>query len=369
MNAINFDSFQANAELNNLQKTVNTKTEGVEIFSAMCAGKDTSKYGDKVDKVNNYMKSRGQAALNGDLKAQAELNAIRTEMIEMPLLKRLNIFDFMGEKITVGFNEELRYRVQKLEGKMSGEQAVSGSFPFGSYTWETEVMKTGNITGGVIIDNREYAAGNTDAINAANEQCVTDMMNKMFYKVQLALYNGIKNATIKNFAESAGIVKTQVDQVIKNARHNGAGVNIMGDYSVVSQLVDFTGFSTNTTTKLFSEAIMEEVRKTGLLRDYRGCPVVEIPNSLNLFKTKTDSVLNTTFYDTYLAEGLLYFLVSGMMSPLKIGIKGGLQSMAGQDLSLRADVVRYDMEFGTAFIDQYSHNIGLISDSNFSVTK
>lgn len=369
MNAINFDSFQANAELNNLQKTVNTKTEGVEIFSAMCAGKDTSKYGDKVDKVNNYMKSRGQAALNGDLKAQAELNAIRTEMIEMPLLKRLNIFDFMGEKISVGFNEELRYRVQKLEGKMSGEQAINGSFPFGSYTWETEVMKTGNITGGVIIDNREYAAGNTDAIQVANEQCVTDMMNKMFYKVQLALYNGIKNATIKNFGEAAGITKTHVDQVIKNARHNGAGVNIMGDYSVISQLVDFTGFSTNSTTKQFSDAVMEEIRRTGLLNSYKGSPVVEIPNSLNLTKTKTDSVLNTTFYDTYLAEGLLYFLVSGAMSPLKIGIKGGLQSMAGQDIALRANVVRYDMEFGTAFIEQYSHNIGLISDTNYSVTK
>lgn len=33
-------------------------------------------------------------------------------------------------------------------------------------------------------------------------------------------------------------------------------------------------------------------------------------------------------------------LVSGAMSPLKIGIKGGLQSMAGQDIALRANVVR-----------------------------
>lgn len=367
MNAINFDSFQANAELNNLQKTVNTKTEGVEIFSAMCAGKDTSKYGDKVDKVNKYMKSRGQAAVNGDIKAQAEINAIRTEMIEAPLLKRLSIFDFMGEKITVGFNEEVRYKVYNLEGKMSGAQAINGSFPFGSYTWTTKTMDTSNITGGVVIDNREFAAGNTDAIQVANEQCVTDMMNKMFYAVQLASYNGIKNAAINNFVEGSGITKAAVDYVLKLAKRSGS-VNISGDYSVVSQLEGMTGFDVATSTKQFSDAVMEEIRRTGLLQNYRGCPVVEIPNTLNLTKTVTDGTYGK-YYDTYLPEGLLYFFIAGAMSPLKIGFKGGLQSMAGQDINLRANVMRYDMEFGTAFIEQYSHMIGLISDTTYSVTK
>jgi hypothetical protein len=364
MNAIDFEKIQANNELNSLQKSVNTKTEGVEIFSAICAGKDLTKYGDKVDKVNTFMKNKGQAAVNGDVKAQSELNAIRTEMIEAPLFKRLNLFDFMGEKINVGLDEVVKYKVYNLEGKMSGEQAINGSFPFASYTWTTKTMDTSNITGGVVIDHREFAAGNTDAIQVANEQVVTDMMNKVFYKVQNALYTGIKGATIHNFVEASGVTKAAVDAALKIARRFGS-VNIMGDYSVVSQLIDFTGFDTTTNVKMFSEAVMEEIRRTGLLRSYKGTPIIEIPNAFNLTKLNTAG----TFYDTYLPEGLLYFLVAGSMSPLKIGFKGGLQSMAGQDLNLRADVIRYDLETGTAFIKEYAPMVGLVSDSAYSVTK
>lgn len=364
MQAIDFTQIQANAELNSLQKQVNTKSEGVEIFSAMCAGKDLTKYGDKVDKVNTYMKTKGQMAVNGDVKAQAELNAIRTEMIEAPLLKRLNIFDYMGEKISVGFNEVIKFKVYNLEGKMSGEQAVNGSFPFASYTFNTRTMDTSNITGGMVVDHREFLSGNTDAIQVMNEQVVTDMMNKVFYKVQLALYDGIKNAPIKNFAEAAGITKASVDAALKIAKRFGS-VTMSGDYSVVSQVEDFAGFNTNTTTKQFSEAVMEEIRKTGLLKTYKGTPIVEIPNTFNVTKLNSTG----TFYDTYLPEGLLYFLISGALSPLKIGFKGGLQTMSGQDIALRADVMRFDLETGTAFIDEYAPMAGLVSDSNYSVTK
>lgn len=369
MNAIDFEKVQPNVELNNLQKSVNTKTRGVEIFSAMCAGKDTSKYGQDVDKVNKYMKARGKAAVNGDVKAQAELNAIRTEMIEAPLMKRLNLVDFMGEKISVGYDEVIKYKVYNLEGKMSNWQAVNGSFPFATYTYTTRTMDTGNITGGILIDHREFMSGNCDAIQTLNEQTITDMFNKVFYKVQMDLYNAFKaakgNGKIVNFEESAGIVKAAVDAVLKKAKRFGT-VTITGDYSVVSQMEDLAGFKVDTAGGVrFSEAVMEEIRKTGLLKTYKGTSIVEIPNSLNFTKLTSDG----KFYDTYLPEGLLYFLVSGALSPLKIGFKGGLQSMAGQDINLRADVIRYDLEMGTAVIDEYLPSVGLVSDTNFEVEK
>lgn len=365
MNTMTFENLQPNAELNSLQKSVNTKSEGVEIFSAMCAGKDLTKYGDKVDKVNNYMKGRGQAAVGGDVKAQAELNAIRTEMIEAPLVKRLNILDFMGEKINVGYNEVVQYKVYDIQGKKSNWQAVNGSFPYATYDFKTRSMDTDNITGGVVIDHREFASGNLDVIQTLNEQTITDMMNKVFYRVQMDLYNGIKNAPIKNFSEAAGVTKVAVDAVLKKARRFG-NVTVAGDYSVTSQLQDFAGFKVDASGGVrFSEAVMEEIRKTGLLKHYNGTPIVEIPNAFNTSKLNADG----DFYDTYLPEGLLYFLISGAYSPLKIGFKGGLQSMAGQDINLRANVIRYDLEMGTAFIPEYSHMAGLISDTNYSLDK
>lgn len=369
MNAIDFKNIQLNAELNSLQKSINTKTRGVEIFSAMCEGKDVSKYGKDVDKVSTYMKAKGTAAVNGDAKAQAELNAITTEMIEAPLMKRLNVLDFMGEKINVGYDEVVKYKVYNIEGKMSNWQAVNGSFPFATYTYKTKTMDTGNITGGVLVDHREFMSGNCDAIQTLNEQTVTDMMNKVFYKVQMDLYNAFKdakgNGKIVNFEESDGITKTAVDSVLKRAKRFG-NVSITGDYSVVSQLADLAGFKVDTTGAVrFSEAVMEEIRKTGLLKTYKGTPIVEIPNAFNFTKLDAEG----KFYDTYLPEGLLYFLVSGAMSPLKIGFKGGLQSMAGQDINLRADVIRYDLEMGTAVIDEYLPSMGLVSDTNFAVEK
>jgi len=368
----NMQSTASQIEINNMQKTKNVKgKEGVEIFSAIVSGKDLSRYGKKVDSVMAYMKNLGEKAINGSfadqISAKAEINAIREIMISTPLEKRLNLFDFMGNKIQVGFNEEVRYKVYQLQGKKSGEQANSGSFPFPTATFRTETMGTGTITGGMLVDYREYQTGNVDALGVMQEQVITDMMNQMFYKVITALYTGVKNASgIKNFSEAAGITKTAVDNAKNKARRFG-NVSIMGDYSVISQMESFAGFTTDVTNgvKLFSEAVMEEIRQTGVLKTYNGTSVIELPNSYDMTRLNADN----SFYDTYLPEGLLFFLTNGTYSPLQIGIKGGVQSMTATDIALRAEVQRFDMEFGTAIIDEYIPTIGLVSDSNFTVNK
>lgn len=355
-----------NVEVNSAMKKTQPKNEGVEIFSAICTGKDLSRYGKKVDSVMAYMTNLGQKAIDGDIQAKAEINAIRTLMIEAPLVKRLNIFDFMGEKISVGFDEEVRFKVYQLQGTKSSTQANSGSFPFATYNWRTQVMdEFKTITGGILVDYREVASGNTDAINVANEQVITDMLNQMFYQVLVAYYNGIKGATsLKNFVEASGITKSALDAVIKKARRFG-NLTITGDYSVVSQLEDFVGFTTTTNTVQFSEVVMEEIRKTGMLKFYRGLGVVEIPNTYNL----TELNSGADFFETYLPEGLLLVLPTGAISPLKIGIKGGLTSLSATDVNLKSEVTRFDMEFGTELIKEYIPMVGLISDSDYAVDK
>lgn len=336
-------------EINNLAKTKKVKgKEGVEIFSAIVAGKNLSKYGKKVDSVMAYIKNLGDQAINGNfteqINAKAEINAIREVMIQTPLEKRLNLFDFMGTVTKVGFNEEVRYKVFQLQGKKSREQANSSSFNFPTVKHRTFPMDTSPITGGMLVDYREYATGNVDALGVLQEQVITDMMNQMFYKIITALYNGIKNATsLKNFSEADGITKTAVDEARKKARRFGQ-VTIMGDYSVVSQLEPFAGFTTDLTNgiKMYSEAVMEEIRQTGMLKTYNGTPVTEIPNTYNMTKVNKDG----DFYETYLPEGLLFFLPTGQYAPLQIGIKGGVRSMTATDIDLAAEVQRFDLEFG-----------------------
>lgn len=372
-----FDNFVPTVEINSIQKNIKPKNEGVEIFSAVCSGKDLSKYGDKVDKVMAYVKNLGKKALAGDVKAMAEVNAIREVQIQAPLLKRINLFSYMGDFQSVGYNEELRYKVYQLQGKKAGEQANSGSFAFPTHTWREDSLSTKTITGGLAVDYREVASGNTDAIQVANEQVVTDMMNQMFYDVVFNMYNSISQRALAGgitaFSEAAGINQAVVDDAIRLIRRWG-NVTISGDYSVVSQLEAFAGFTTNAAnqTVQFSEAVMEEIRKTGLLRSYRGTNIVEIPNTYNLTSLNQTAGIggNTPFFDTYLPEGLLFLTPkTNFTSPLQVGVKGGVTSMTGTDINLKLNVQRFDLEFGSTVIPEYVPLLGLVSDSNFVVDK
>lgn len=372
---MNFDKFMPNVEINSIQKNINVKNEGVEIFSAVCSGKDLTRYGSKVDQVMAYVKNLGERAIGGDTKAMAEVNAIREVQIQAPLLKRINLFAYMGDYQAVPHDTELRYKVYQLQGKKAGEQANSGSFSFATHVWREGTFGTKTITGGFAVDYREVASGNTDAIQVANEQVITDMLNQMFYDVVFTMYSSISAIALANgitaFSEAAGINQAAVDDAIRLIRRWGA-TTISGDYSVISQLEAFAGFTTQAGAVQFSEAVMEEIRKTGLLKYYRGTPTVEIPNSYNLTKIAQNTGIGggSDYFDTYLPEGLLFLLPkTNYTSPLQVGVKGGVTSMAGNDINLKLNVQRFDMEFGSMVIPEYVPMCGLISDSNFVVDK
>ena len=350
----NKDNFVPSAEINSIQKNIKPKNEGVEIFSAVCNGKDLTKYGNKVDQVMSYVKNLGEKAAAGDTKAMAEVNAIREIQIQTPLIKRLNLFSYMGDYQNVPYDTELRYKAYQLQGKKSGEQASGGSFAFPTQTWREGTFSTKTITGGTAVDYREFASGNVDNIGIMNEQVVTDMMNQMFYDVVFNMYNSISDIAtaggITAFSEAAGLNQAVVDDAIRLIRRWG-NVTISGDYSVISQLEAFTGFTTSAAPTLqFSEAVMEEIRKTGLLKAYRGSSIVEIPNTYNLTRILANGGIagGADYYDTYLPEGLMFLTPKGGMptSPLQVGVKGGVTSMTGNDVNLKLEVQRFDIEFG-----------------------
>jgi hypothetical protein len=74
--------------------------------------------------------------------------------------------------------------------------------------------------------------------------------------------------------------------------------------------------------------------KTGLLKNYKGTIVVELPNSYNLTALNTDG----DFYMPYLPTTDLWFLPQGKLSPLKIALRGNLSTMTATDINLRAEV-------------------------------
>ena len=367
----NKDEFKF-SELNSLQPQRDYRQSPVsEIFSAILDDKEVNKYNsEQVDKTHKYIKHLAKQASEGDGRAKVELNAVTTVAIETPLLKRLQILDIMGNVLRVGYNEELRYKVRRLDGQMSGFQASQGDVKFPTSRWETRTLGTQTISGGLAINYREVANGNYDGINLMKEQVITDMMNQIFNMVITDLYNGVQNANIpvRHFVEAQGIAQQAVDDTITAIRRWGR-VTMLGDYSVTSQLIPFAGFDLGATFDAdnrrlgYSEAVMEEVRKTGLLSMYKGTPIVEIPNAYD--ETRLNA--NGDNFETYLPEGLLFFIPNGENNALQIGFRGGLQSASGFNVENGTELTRFDMEVGTLVIPEYVSKIGIVSDSDFTV--
>lgn len=350
---------ELNSVINNNLRS-GSPTSDVEIFSKIVFGKDTANYGKRVDDVLNTVKDMSKAANDGDLRAKAEVNSLVTLTLQQPLLQRLQLNRLLGNTTTVGYADELRYEYYQIQAsELSRIQASSGSFTFPTVKKRTGTAETQTATGGIVIDYRELASGATDGLAMASEQVVTDITNQVVNANITALRTGIQNATtMKNYA--AGITKTNVGNVLKKARRFG-NTTIMGDFAAIDKLGDLAGFqvSSTATDVRFSEAVMEEIRKTGLIKNYKGTVVIEIPNTYNL------SQLNTSgdFYKPYLPTSDLWFIPQGIFAPISVVYRGGLTSMTVQDINTRSEVTRYDLEFGNKVFNEYIPSVGYIYDS------
>ncbi len=354
----------ANARPDNAPARVTEKSPIVEVFSALVQGNHPNVSDKVLDKSVAEISSLAEKALNGDPIAKSEINAIIRFSIEPKLMQAIKLFNFMGSFKRIGYNEQALMKTYKYESIDSRFQASSSDVTFAAVNWREYPITTQTISGGISIDYRELQSGNFSGNLAEGiEQVKIDMQNKAVYFVMTVLYNGLKNATgVKHFAESTGITKTGVDNMLKSMRRYGK-VNIAGDYSVVSQFNDFSGYLTvgANTIPFGADVVAEEIRKTGLVSFYNGAYVTELPNAINWTKLNAAG----TDYDLYMPQGLLFFLPQGKVSPLQSFVRGGMTSMTGDDIVTRQHMTRFDMEFGAGIADGMEDQIGLISDTNY----
>lgn len=357
-------------ELNSIRKDsdyvtgkLNPKSPVVEIFSAMSLGTDIStKYGTKADKVVYHIKTLAEKADIGDPYAIAELNTIRRYAIEPKLMEEIKLISIFGSYQNVGYGESIEREIYSHEGEMSRMQALSGDVPFPTIVSKKYPVNTVTIGAGFAVDYRKIQKGDMSKENEAMEQIRIDIRNKASKYAINTVYNAIKNATgIKYFAESAGITKISLDNILTKVRRFGVP-NITGDYAVVSQINNFAPYD-NGTVKGISDAAMEEIRKNTFIRMYNGSIVTEIPNGYDL-TTRTADGSN---FNTILPEGLLFVIPTGKDSPVMSWTRGGLTSFTGNDVSTGKVLTRYDLEIAVDVEKGQEYKIGLISDSNFTL--
>ena len=356
-------------ELNNLRKDADyfnnkfTKSSPVvEVFSAMVNGQELSKFGKTADKAVAYIKDLGSRAENGDFNAIAELNTLRRFVVEAPVMEEIKLLSVFGSYKPVGYDETIEREVWNYAGEFSREQANGGDVPFAVPTKETYPVGTQTISGGYAVDYRRVALGDMSKENEGLNLVKTDILNKAVLAIVKKVYKAIKDATgVKYTAEMAGLTKSGVDEVLTKVRRNGRPT-VIGDYALLAQFTPWAGYvgtiNSNTITGI-SQKSMDEIAANGLLAQYNGALLAELPNPYNEFALNSDG----TNFKTLLPAGLGFVIPTGVQSPIATWTRGGLTSFTGNDVKTGKVCTRFDLEVACDVSKGQEHKIGTIYDS------
>lgn len=357
-------------EMNNARRDVdNPKIKStspvVEVFSAMVKGKNLPTYADAkvADRAVEYIKSLAVKASEGDTKAVSELNQIRREVINPEVLQEMQLLSIFGAYQPLGADETVEREIWNVSTDTARIQALNGTVRFPTTVAERYIVQPINISAGYEVDYRTLSMGDMTRENAAMQRVHAEMINKATDYVMKKVYQSIKGANVKYFAESAGITKAALDGVVRKVRKFGP-TTILGAYATVSQINDFAPYNNNATTPFLniSDAAMEEIRKTGLLSYYNGSIVREIPMAYDYGKLNAAG-------DDFVAvapEGVMYVLPNTVDSPIATWTVGGVTSFSGNDVSTGRILTRYDLTIAADVAKGQEYKIGMLNDTNLT---
>ena len=345
----------------NRNHDLNAKSPVVEIFTAMVEGKKLPDFGkETTDKAVNYIKDLGMKAVNGDYSAAAELNAIRRYTIEPLVEEELRLLQIFGEFEQIGVSDSIEREVYSIAGKAARFQAPNGDVPFVVPTLAKYAVTPQTISGGFAVDYRRVSVGDMSMENRGLQKVRTEIMNKATRYLLNKVYTSIKNATgVKYFAEAAGISAANFDPVLTKVRRYGP-TTIFGSYANVSQFDPSVLSSGGGTVLIMSEKALEEIRKIGYLSYYKGSIVREIPSVMDF--TEIDGTDFATLYP----EGLVLLVPTGVDSPIKSWVRGGLTSLTGNDIATGHVLTRFDVEIAADVAVGSEYKIGLYNNTTLS---
>lgn len=362
-------------ELNNLRKDADifdgkfTKSSPVvEVFSAMVNGESLERFGAKANKAVSYIKELGERAENGDYSAVAELNTLRRFIIEAPILEEIKLLGIFGSYKKVGYDETIEREVFKHVGELSRPQANSGDPVFPAVNKEIYPVGTTTISGGYAVDYRKIALGDMQKENEGLALVKTDIRNRALLYVVETVYKAIHSATgVKYDLTAAGLTKAGVDDIITKVRRNGRP-SIVGDYAVLSQITPWAGYNGGWTPaggspvsiNGISEKAMNEIAQNGVLLNYNGTILAEMPNPYNEYELDATG----DNFKTLLPAGLAFVIPTGVQSPIATWTRGGLTSFTGNNVHTGKVETRFDLEVAADVAKGQEHRIGVIYDEN-----
>ena len=361
-------------ELNNIQKDsanfsgkFNAHSPVAEVFSAMVNGKEMpAQLGKKADAAVEYIKKLGTRAENGDGTAIAELNTLRRFTIEAPVMEQVKLLGIFGTYQALDYDDTVEREVVKYTGERSREQAALGDVIDGSArTVERYTVPTFTISGGYAVDYRRVALGDMAKENIGLNQVKTDIVNRALLAIVTRIYDAISKATgVKYMLEANTLTKTAVDNVIGKVRPWGK-TTVVGEYGIISQFNNWIGYTnavSNPTVSGISEAAMNEIIAKGILSNYNGSTLVEMPNPYDVYAPLVTGADGEVNFDKLLPPGLAYVIPTGVQSPIATWTRGGLTSFSGNNVKNGKVETRFDLEVACDIAKGQEYKIATIYD-------
>lgn len=162
-------------------------------------------------------------------------------------------------------------------------------------------------TVGIYVTLEELLLG-TMSLGELMTNIVNGFAEKVYIKCVEALRTAKTLAPAANIKSGNGFVAADIDALIRIAKAYGTPV-IMGFSTAVSKINNGTGWTTNPNAPAVDT---EDIRRAGHVTQYKGVPVVEIPNYL------VDDGTNANFV---FKEGDLFILPTES-KPVKVAFRG-----------------------------------------------
>lgn len=253
-----------------------------------------------------------------------------------------NFLDVVADVKRVGFNEKAAFKV-KQEGIRAYIQAKGATTARSKVANKQITLDTVAVSARPVINIVELKTGQTQMADL-----ISDAAYQMELK-ELGYIKGVLNAAATAwaapfYASGAGVVKATLDNQIRfwNRMSAGGGAVIVGDIDIVSKLSELTGFNANTTTKQFSDDLINEANRMGYVGIYNGAKVINMINPI--VEGTNDPALDTD---------KLYIFPAGAdagMRPLKVVFEGDIFSQETTNIDDSTYEVRLDQYLGAGIV-------------------
>ena len=376
INNSKYNSFDGSvlSEINKRVET-NSNKKDMNVLTNIVMGTETNS-ADK-DRVLRTMHSLLTLANEKNHDAQIELNATNTIVLKKALNKRIELLKKMTfakeVAITEPYEDRINFKYNYKVGNSAKIQDRAASFPFATFAEGYATMKLQNVTAGVAGNYYRMGKENIATWSEQINSCIIDMYNQAEAHMFLTGYTMIAESPldIKLFNIGVGgLSKQAVDSAISKLRRvSGQPPVIYGTYTMVEQMEKWQGWDDGSGTNMFSDELMDEVRRTGFVGIYRGCLIMRINEGIDEDKVVTD-LSGKKWFGTEIPEGIMYIVPTTLRSEADKVMHfavGNLKTMQGTNVNDATIGQRFDMDFGATIIPTSLPFTAVLGDDRYPV--